>query len=209
MDLSSEMSKHGRNPISHKLEDQKKVRVGFFNYASIYLTWFQTLMACNEMRIKVLLRRKQHVVQWTVMGCNFFISSNFLSNTAWLPGSSVSEAPRICLANCLAKPLLAINTEFWCQWVADLTGIRDWGNLFFLWWMYGNLSCCFLSVDLQHLVICWFAVIQVLAFSTWGSLSIHNLENLLLQQTVPKGSSSQHMSFTYPYYSLEAFLMLI
>lgn len=27
MDLSSEMNKHGRNPVSHKLEDQKKVRL--------------------------------------------------------------------------------------------------------------------------------------------------------------------------------------
>jgi len=27
MDLSSEMNKHGRNPVTHKLEDQKKVRL--------------------------------------------------------------------------------------------------------------------------------------------------------------------------------------
>lgn len=26
MDLSSEMNRHGKNPVSHKLEDQKKVR---------------------------------------------------------------------------------------------------------------------------------------------------------------------------------------
>ena len=25
MDLSSEMNRHGKNPVSHKLEDQKKV----------------------------------------------------------------------------------------------------------------------------------------------------------------------------------------
>ncbi|KYO47805.1 hypothetical protein Y1Q_0019863 [Alligator mississippiensis] len=29
MDLSSEMSRHGRNPVSHKLEDQKKVSIPF------------------------------------------------------------------------------------------------------------------------------------------------------------------------------------
>ncbi|XP_063998049.1 neuron navigator 3 isoform X5 [Pogoniulus pusillus] len=32
MDLSSEMSKHGRNPISHKLEDQKKIYTDWANH---------------------------------------------------------------------------------------------------------------------------------------------------------------------------------
>ena len=30
MDLSSEMNRHGKNPVSHKLEDQKKVRQKHF-----------------------------------------------------------------------------------------------------------------------------------------------------------------------------------
>ncbi|XP_069714124.1 neuron navigator 3 isoform X5 [Phaenicophaeus curvirostris] len=32
MDLSSEMSKHGRNPVSHKLEDQKKIYTDWANH---------------------------------------------------------------------------------------------------------------------------------------------------------------------------------
>lgn len=56
MDLSSEMNKHGRNPVSHKLEDQKKVRL-FLIILNIFEPLANSLIF-SKLEINVLLRIK-------------------------------------------------------------------------------------------------------------------------------------------------------